>query len=107
MLEERVRFIPALGFEFLDPICEMVVAIFFAPYMHVSPRRGADEIRAREVVRVGNTQRTGIRAEVVEHLVVEPTLVPEFDRGAHPAIHKTQEGFKTCKILLEIGRQLK
>src|ERR1700677_1758487 len=54
VLEEYVGILPALRSNPLDPFAKLPGGIALAPQAHVAPFCGADDIRDRSIVRIGN-----------------------------------------------------
>ena len=62
VLEEYIRVIPLLRENSLFPIHQIGAAVFGAPEADVAPCCGRDQMRIFRIIRLGNAERTIVRA---------------------------------------------
>ena len=106
MHEVHVDVLPRSGREPRRPPCEIVVRIFLQPQSHIAPGCGFDQRRRRVVFALGQAQRGARFLQRGVHLVIEPTVVAELERGPMIVGQHLQEFGQPRQVLLQEWRQL-
>ena len=106
VFEKHVGCVPGLRPNSLDPLGELLARVALTPQADVAPAGSVDQFWTRRLIHIGDAQGAQFRPQALEHVVVEPTRVPEFESHSRSLADEAQEGFESREILLEIGRQL-